>query len=75
MIIVDKQTYSKHDSSMRIDELAALSGYKHAEGKLFAVCLESPFDILCILQYLKANSGSLLLLAGQSLRRGRTANF
>ncbi|MGG1516572.1 AMP-binding protein [Paenibacillus oryzisoli] len=66
MITIDRQEFTQHDFYLRMNELTTLSEYKQSEGKLFAICMESPLDILCILQFLKNNSSSVLLLVGQT---------
>lgn len=64
MIIVDKQRYDKQDFLSAFNEMASILELKNPEGRLYAVCLRHPLDVICLLRYLRDRSGSMLLLHG-----------
>ncbi len=65
MLVVDKQTYDRRDVLSRFRQMESMPELRRPQEKLFAVCLEHPFDIFCWLQYVRDREGSILLLYGQ----------
>ncbi|GIO13722.1 acyl-CoA synthetase [Cohnella xylanilytica] len=66
MFIVNKQRYSRGDFERRKRELAESIPRAGREGKLVALCLTEPLDILAALETTIDGGGSVLLLNGET---------
>ncbi|MFD0697442.1 AMP-binding protein [Paenibacillus sp. GCM10027628] len=65
-MIVDKQRYEKSDFDSMHIKMASIPELHRPEGKLYAICMKSPFEIMCLLSYLRDKDGALLLLHGDT---------
>ncbi len=66
MLFVDDRLYGKHDFDLRSKELSAMEEMRFPDRKRFAVCVAHPFDLLSVLQHVRDNEGSVLLLHGDT---------
>ncbi|AEI45566.1 AMP-binding protein [Paenibacillus mucilaginosus] len=66
MFTVNRERFSATDARVRLDAYGALEHFRSPEGRLYALCLSSPADVVTLVLFLRERGGSVLLLAADT---------